>query len=68
MLVKEEKTTFEFPEEQIKHAHDTLSGKFIHGDDIKRMEGELMEIKKTDEYKKRVEKYKQFIQPIKVGE
>jgi len=62
IAIENGKVKFVFPEEQIEHAHDTLSGKFIHGDDIKRMEGELMEIKKTDNYKERVQKYKDFIQ------
>lgn len=56
---------FEFAEEQLKHAHDTLSGKFIHGDDIKANEGKLAQIKKTPDYKARVQKYKDFISPIK---
>ena len=64
IVIEEGKTKFVFPEEQISHAHNTLSGKFIHGDDIKRMEGELMEIKKTDEYKNRVKKYSEFLTPI----
>lgn len=63
IVIKDAKTCFVFPEEQLEHAHDTLSGKFIHGDDIKKNEGELMEIKKTVEYKNRVQKYKNFIQP-----
>jgi multimeric flavodoxin WrbA len=54
---------FEFPEEQLKHAHDTLSGKFIHADDIKVNEMKNMELKKTDEFKRRVENYKAFISP-----
>lgn len=62
VVIKDGKTTFEFPEEQLEHAHDTLSGKFIHGDDIKRNEGKLTEQKKSDEYKARVNKYKEFIQ------
>lgn len=59
--IVDNKVTFNFPEEQIKHAHDTLSGKFIHGDDIKENEGKLAAIKKSPEYKERVEKYKAFI-------
>ena len=27
-----------FPEETLPHAHDTISGKFIHGDDIQNNE------------------------------
>lgn len=64
IVIKDGKTVFEFPEEQIVHAHDTISGKMIHGDDIKVNEGALMEIKKTDDYKARVQKYIDFIDPI----
>lgn len=56
------KTVFEFPEDTLEHAHDTLSGKFIHGDDIQRNEGKLMETKKTPEFKERMDKYKSFIE------
>lgn len=54
---------FVFPEEQLKHAHDTMSGKFIHGDDIQRNEGKAREAMSTDEAKKRKQKFKDFIQP-----
>ena len=52
-------------ETQIPHAHDTISGKFIHGDDIQRNEGKVRQSKQTDEYKARFEKYKSFISPSK---
>lgn len=52
---------FIFPEEQLEHAHNTLSGKFIHMNDIKTNESKLMEAKKTEEYKTRLQKYKDFI-------
>lgn len=65
VVIKEGKVGFEFPDEMLNHAHDTLPGKLKHGDDIKRMEGELMEIKKTDKYKDRVQAYKDFIQPVR---
>lgn len=55
---------FQFdPETQLPHAHDTISGKFIHGDDIQRNEGKVRQAKQTDEYKTRVARYKEFIQP-----
>jgi hypothetical protein len=54
---------FEFPEEQLSHAHDTMSGKFIHAKDIQVNEMKNMESKKSDEYRNRVEIYKAFIQP-----
>lgn len=64
IVIEDGKTKFVFPEEQLGHAHDTLPGKFIHGDDIKRNEGILAEQQKTPEYKERVQKYKDFIQPL----
>lgn len=56
------KVVFDFPEEQLAHAHDTMSGKFIHADDIKRNEGRQADIRKSDEYKIRTQKYLDFIQ------
>ncbi len=35
------KYKFVFPEETLPHAHDTISGKFIHGDDIQKNEKKL---------------------------
>ena len=55
------KPVFDFPEEQLHHAHDTLSGKFIHADDIRTNEGKLSDMQKSDEFKARVAKYKDFI-------
>jgi multimeric flavodoxin WrbA len=55
------KVAFEFPEEQLKHAHDTISGKIIHVDDIQNNETGITESKKTDEFKARVKKYREFI-------
>ncbi len=52
---------FEFPEEQLEHAHDTIPGKMHHAEDIKKNEGQLIEDKKTEKYKTRMEKYKNFI-------
>ena len=60
------KYVFQFDaESQLPHAHDTISGKFIHGDDIQRNEGKVRQAKQTDEYKARVERYKSFISPSK---
>lgn len=61
MKIDNGKVKFEFPEEQIEHAHDTLSGKFIHGDDIRQNEGKLAETQKSEEYKARIQAYKEFI-------
>jgi hypothetical protein len=55
------KVKFEFPEEQIRYAHDTLSGKFIHVEDIGNTITTIMGMKKTDKYKERLENYKNFI-------
>jgi len=55
------KVVFEFPEEQLKHAHDMLSGKMIHADDIQKNEGSNMALMKTDEFKARIKNYKEFI-------
>ena len=46
IVIEDGKTKFVFPEEQLGHAHDTLPGKFIHGDDIKRNEGNWQNSKK----------------------
>lgn len=62
MELEEGKMVFNFPEFQIEHAHDTLSGKFIHADDIRRNEGKLMDSQKSEKYKERVKKYKEYIQ------
>lgn len=60
------KITFVFPEEQLKHAHDTLSGKFFHAGDIKENEGRLAEMQKNnEEFKARKKKYAAFIQGTK---
>jgi hypothetical protein len=59
------KARFEFPEEQLKHAHDTLSGKLMHADDIKKTVAISMELKKSYEYKQRQENYKNFITATK---
>ena len=56
---------FEYPEEQLHHAHDTMSGKFIHGDDIQRNEGKARAAMATDEAKARKKKFKEFIQPTR---
>lgn len=63
MSVVDGKPTFTFTEEAETHAHDLLSGKMMHADDIGRNEGALIESKKTDKYKNAMENYKNFIQP-----
>ncbi|WP_411679415.1 flavodoxin family protein [Clostridium thailandense] len=55
------KVKFEFPQEQLGHAHDTLPGKFIHVEDIGKTITTIMGMKQTDKYKQRLENYKNFI-------
>lgn len=55
------KVTFSFPPGTEALAHNTVSGKFKHADDIRENEGKLMEVKKTPEYKARMQAYKDFI-------
>lgn len=64
MVIKDGKLVFEFPEEQLAHAHDTMSGKFLHAKDIQENEGKNIENRKSYEYKNRVETYKTFIQSV----
>lgn len=59
------KVSFSFDPATENHAHDTLSGKFKHADDIRENEGKLMEWKKTDEFKARKKKYMDFISATK---
>ena len=59
--LEEGKTSFVFPETQLEHAHDTLSGKFIHGNDIRNMEGSFAKVRSTDEFKARKKTYREFI-------
>ncbi|MFQ7739740.1 MAG: flavodoxin family protein, partial [Emergencia timonensis] len=63
--VTDGKVSFHFDPETEGHAHDTLSGKFIHVDDIKENEGKLMEWKKTDEFKQKKQAYIDFISSSK---
>ena len=63
IVIQEGKARFEFPAEQIERAHDTMSGKFIHLEDVGRNEMQYMELKKTDLFKQRQQAYRAFIQP-----
>lgn len=62
LAITDGKISFSFPPETQGLAHNTLSGKFKHAGDINENEGRLMEMKKTPEYKERMQKYKDFIQ------
>lgn len=59
--VKNGKVSFEFPSQTEALAHDTITGKFKHVDDIKENEGKLMDWKKTDEFKSKKKVYSDFI-------
>ena len=45
------------------HAHDILSGKFLHGQDIFENEGRLMNLYKDPEFKRRKEHYTAVCEP-----
>jgi len=55
------KVRFQFPKEQLEHAHDTLSGKFKHAEDIEKTIATISKMRTTDKYKQRLENYKSFI-------
>ena len=56
------KYVFEYDAEKwLPHAHDSISGKFIHGDDIRNNEGKARAAMATDEAKARKAKYRDFI-------
>lgn len=61
LAVEDGKTRFIFPEEQLAHAHNTLPGKFLHGEDIGRMEGAFAMARQTEEFKTRKKRYEDFI-------
>lgn len=58
-------TNFVFPNEQLAHAYDTISGKYIHGEDIKRMEDSFYKVRQTKEYKERKKRHQEFISSTK---
>ncbi len=60
--VKDGKVTFTFRPEDEHKAHDIVSGKFLHVDDIRNNEGKLDEYRKSDEFKKRKKMYIEFIE------
>lgn len=51
MKIVDGKIVFEFPEEQLEHAHDTIPGKLIHAGDIKENEGKAIENRKSEKFK-----------------
>lgn len=62
-VYREGKLCFEFPPEQLEHAHNLLPGKMKHVEDIGRNEGEFAAFKQTEEFKRRAKMYREFIQP-----
>lgn len=50
-------------EKEIPKAHDVMSGKFAHMDDVGNALKMHDELKKTDKYKERTKAYREFIQP-----
>ena len=65
IAIVDKRITFKFAPETEGLAHNTLSGKFKHAGDINENEGKLMALKKTPEYKERMQMYKDFIQSSK---
>lgn len=61
ILIKEDGYAFEFPEEQIKHAHDTMEGQLIHAEDINRNNQRAIKDRMSDKYKERNRKYQKFV-------
>ncbi len=61
--VEDGKVKFTFRPEDEHKAHDTVSGKFLHVDDIKENEGRLMYLRTDEEFKKRKAYYTGIIAP-----
>ncbi|MCR4781667.1 MAG: flavodoxin family protein [Lachnospiraceae bacterium] len=62
--IEDGKMKINYPEEELPLAHDTMSGKMKHGDDIQYNEGRLAELQKnSEEFKARKKKYMDFIKP-----
>ncbi len=63
LVIRDNKIEFEFGQDQIERAHNTVPGKLKHVEDIGRIEGKFNQERKTPEYKARLARYKAFIQP-----
>ncbi len=61
LQVQDGQIRFSFPEEQLAHAHTSMSGKMSHMKDIGQNEGKFAQIKMGDEYKRRMENYNNFL-------
>jgi hypothetical protein len=62
ITVEDGKYVFTYPEDTLPHAHDTITGKFIHGDDIQNNERDSRAKLASEEMKARKKKYMEFIQ------
>lgn len=56
---------FEFDKSQIAHAHDTVSGQFIHAEDIQKNEATAGAAARSEEYRAKVQRYKDSVSAIK---
>jgi len=63
LVVEDGTIRFVYPPEQLEHAHNTVPGKIKHVEDIGKNEAAFAAAKQTDEYRRRAEAYKAFIQP-----
>lgn len=61
VVIANNEIKFEFKKDQLVHAHDTLEGAFIHADDIRKNTEKAMGKLRTEEFKKRLTAYKEFI-------
>ena len=62
--IKDGGWTFVFDPADEHKAHDTISGKFLHADDIKVNEGRLMDLGKDPEFKARKKYYTDLFAPV----
>jgi multimeric flavodoxin WrbA len=65
LAIEDGKLKYSYPAEQMEHAHNLLPGKIRHVQDIGKNEGAFAAAKQTDEYKRRADAYKAFIQASK---
>lgn len=56
---------FSFPPEQYARMHDTKEGKLLHLHEIREIEGKIAGYRVTDEYKRRMQNYKKFLEPTR---
>ena len=63
VVAADDKIVFEYPADQLDHAHNLMPGKIKHADGIAEHEREFHEVTQTDEYKRRM--YRDFIKGLK---